>query len=291
MLDAVVEAAERMLMPHVKVLKNPAVGLDKLMRRALCALGLVSDKDVMEKTAVVGVHGMGGVGKTTLAWAIYNAAATSFSGRRIFFTVGQHCGSQKELSNKRCKLLSLLSSSNTELSFPNDHEERESLRDVLRSGPPKLLVLDDIWTSDQLHWLLACEDTERLQPEVNQLFPGSRVLLISRSRRIVSLDGPNASSFHLARLDNSSSEQLLCQAAFGTTSSPPQFTSYHRKRALKSCGGLPLALEVLGRHLRRAEDQWQVQLHAKDQPSVVIVTPECSQQCRLCMTFQSLWWT
>lgn len=257
-LDTVVQAAQHMVAPYIKLLNTSMVGYDNVMREVQTALNLASGISGAKSNVVVGVHGMGGVGKTTLARAVYDAAASTYTGRRIFLTIGDTCTGEEAWRRKRCQLLKELSSLGKEPSFASSHEERERLREALRSAPPKLLVLDDLWTRHQLHWLLACEDTENAQQEILQFCPGSRVLLTSRDQRLVDLGKHGTRLFHLKGLDNASSEQVLCQEAFGSSLPPLTITPDDMDRALSICGGLPLALQVLGRQLRGAN--WQVRL-------------------------------
>jgi len=256
-VESVAEAAQRMLAPYMKLLNVPIVGFDKPIQEVQSALGLAFDNVEMAEHVVVGVHGMGGTGKTTLARAVYDAAATTFFGHRVFLSVGQLCKSEEELSNKRRRLLKELSNNKKDPFFANRDEERERLRNVLRSRPPKLLLLDDLWTSDQLHWLLACDDTGNPQTELDNMFPGSRVLITSRDQRIISAAGTDVGVIELSALNEVFSEQLLCHEAFGTPFPPPQFTRHHMEQALTICGGLPLALQVLGRQLSQERDAWK----------------------------------
>jgi len=59
----------------------------QLTQRAL-QLGQYSNRD--QRFALAGVWGMGGVGKTTLALAVHDAAAQNFEGRASTFALAQN---------------------------------------------------------------------------------------------------------------------------------------------------------------------------------------------------------
>lgn len=250
-----------MLANHNQLRSTPVTGFDAPLQHVKRALGLNPVLGTATNV-VIGVHGMGGVGKTTLAAAVYDASATHFAGSRIFLSVGEQCIHDSDLSERRCEMLKALANDSAKPTFPSHDAERARLREALRSGPPKLLVLDDLWEESQLHWLLACEDSEDLKAAVANLYPGSRVLLTSRDRGIVTVPGHEKGVLHLTGLDDRSSEQLLLREATDLDAPSAELTPDLIKQALDICGGLPLALVVLGRMLKRAEDGLQVFPHS-----------------------------
>lgn len=251
--------AQRILAPHIKLQTTLMIGFDERLHLVQRTLSLDKHGDEPAKPLLAGLYGMGGVGKTTLALSIHDTAAENFLGLRIYLSVGAQCKGERELRLQRCKLLQKLSGVNSQ---PSDSvpEERLKLRSALGGAGPLLLVLDDLWTLDQLHWLLACEDSGDTQAAVANLPAGSRVLLTSRNRRIVTVKGHEASIIFLAELDEQFSKQLLCQEAFPSSSPPSEFTEIQlMNQALQICGGLPLALQILGRQLRaQARSGWRV---------------------------------
>lgn len=209
---------------------------------------------------------MGGVGKTTLARALCDKLHPIFPGRRIYFEVGVQTKdlheTNRELHDKRCKLIQQLSDAAIQPSFGCEATERNRLRNALCSWPV-LLVLDDLWTRKQLHWLLACDDTDDPSTTLENLHKDSRVILTSRDIHVVTLKGYEDGLIEHTILDDNSSQQMLCQEAFRASAPPPEFTHPQLQQALDICGGLPLALEVLGRQLRDASSSdWQVCLSA-----------------------------
>jgi len=264
MLYAASVAAQRMLAPFIKLHRNSVLGLEEPLQMLQQMLGLIEDDDFKKTTKVVGLYGKAGIGKTTLAAAVYDAAAEIYPGKRVFVSVGRGCKGDTCLSDKRCDVMKALLGDDSQPDFPSSREEREKLQAILRSCPPKLLVLDDLWDEEQLHWLLACEDCRDPQAALMKLYPGSRLLLTSRSRRTVTVPGHETCVIHLAGLDAKSSEQLLCREAFHASSPPPGFPSEQLKQqALEICDGIPLVLVSLGGQLRQhAQTDWQVRFAA-----------------------------
>lgn len=261
LVDTVVLHARRILSYIIirEVVGIDVVGLENPVRLVQRALSLGQDSHGDGLQFLAGVYGMGGVGKTTLALAVYDAAAVDYHGRRIYLTIGAECKSDSDLHEKRCSLLQQLSGDACHASASlNASEGRLNLRTALAHSGPLLLVLDDLWTHDQLLWLLGCEDSEDLLEGMANLYPGSRVLLTSRNRRIVTVEGYEAGVIYLQELDDRYSEQLLCKTAFASSVPPPKFTAAHMEQALAICGGLPLALQFLGRQLKAKPTQWQV---------------------------------
>lgn len=231
------------------------------------------------EAVLIGIHGMGGIGKSRLALESYNKAETNFHGQRIFLHVGQ-CRGKKNLWNKRCQLLQMLSGTRRQPSDDSLPSQQKRLRNALVSRP-LLLVLDDLWTRDQLHWLLACEDTADVESAVAEFNPGSMVVLTSRDRKIVTMPRHKHRVIRVGELDDALSKQLLCHAAFDSSSAPSDFTANQMQQALAFCGGLPLALQVLGKQLRLAQHgthPWQVRLpfvHSQRASFIVSELPEC----------------
>lgn len=140
-----------------------------------------------------------------------------------------------------------------------DAKERAALRTALSTGGALMLVLDNVWSKKQLHWLLACDDTEDPRAAIAKMPPGSRVLLASRSRDIVTVPGMAGDVFPLSLLDDTSAVKLLCQEALKQPQPPATLETPQLRQALAVCGGLPLALRVLGRQLRGVKpEDWQV---------------------------------
>ena len=244
-VDTIAKDVHRRFEKHNLLPELPLAGPNERLAEVLQQLAL----NQASGRKLLGIYGMGGIGKTTLAMSVFNKAKCEISRRPAFLHVGAHCTSREALSAKRCKLLKTLTASDVLPSYLSPQEEQQALRGVLASGDPMLLVLDDLWTAKQLCTLLGCEDSSRCPTDVGAAMPpGSRVLLTSRSEAVLTVPGHRC--LPLALFDDSHALQLLCQEAFEGPSPPDHFTTAQEKRALAICGGLPLALRVLGRQLK-----------------------------------------
>ncbi len=256
-LNAVVVAARRLLAPHIPLLNIPLVGAEARLIHVQHLLGLTAGSPASGEVVVVGVYGMGGVGKTTLATKLRDEAPALFDGRVVRLHVGDGCDPGTGLETKRCELLQLLSPGP-----PREHcdldVERSALRASLNCGGPVLLILDDLWTREQLLWLLGHDDCGDVEAAVANLAAGSRLLLISRDQDVLTMKWPGFILSELDVLDCKSAEVLLCLEAQRESA---DFKGGQLEHALQICGGLPLALQVFGRQLRDLpEEQWQVRL-------------------------------
>lgn len=258
-VDVIINAVYHRLEKHICLLESLLAGPKEWLAEVLQQLAL----NQQSGQKLLGIHGMGGIGKTTLATAVFDAALHEISRRRTFLHVGAECTSYEAISAKRCKLLQNLTASNVLPSFSSPQQERQALRGILENGGPLLLVLDDLWTAEQLCTLLGCEDSSSKRPAgvVAAMPPGSRVLLTSRSEAVVTVPGHNC--WPAALFDRNHAFQLLCQKAFGDSAPPDDFTAAQQTQALTICGGLPLALCVMGRNLKDVgPNRWQVHIHA-----------------------------
>jgi NB-ARC domain len=179
---------------------------------------------------------MGGIGKTTLARELFNRLSSSslqFSSR-VFLDVGQ----DTELLDKQRQLIGLLAGSSVPTAG-SAAQQQQQLQQCTQHAGPLLLVLDDIWTAPQRDALLCLE----------VLSAGSRVVLTGRDSSNLHPYGGSCVARPVEGLSSAAAKQLLCQHAFAIPWAPTEYTAAVQL-ALKVCGGLPLALQVVGAGMR-----------------------------------------
>ncbi len=179
---------------------------------------------VTGQTAGVGLHGMGGIGKTVLAAALARDAEVlrSFSDGVFWLTLGQ----TPALVTLQSKLAA--AADDPAASFVDVAEGTQRLRALL-AGQRVLLVLDDVWEA---------RHTAALQV----VGPPGRLLITTRDAGL--LTGVQAAEH---RLDALSDEQSLALLAEWSGQDPQALAQNPAATAIRrNCGHLPLAISVCG---------------------------------------------
>ncbi|XP_027337081.1 TMV resistance protein N-like, partial [Abrus precatorius] len=193
---------------------------------------------------VVGIWGMGGLGKTTTAKAIYNQIYRRFMNRSFIENIRENCKTaDKGYAYLQGKLLSDVLKTKVEI---HNVAMGITMIEERLCGSRTLIVLDDVDDFDQLNFL--CGNLEWI---------GSGSVLIVTTRNIRMLDFLKANRvFEMKEMDENESLELFSWHAFREAKPTKEFTELSINM-VSYCGGLPLALEVLGSHLfKRKEEQW-----------------------------------
>jgi Leucine-rich repeat (LRR) protein len=187
---------------------------------------------------IVGVKGMGGVGKTTMAKKLYDEPDVRewFSGSICWLEVGPNPSDDK-IRDLQKQILKQFG--NIDEDPGNPTRGRELLRQRLR-GKRVLICLDNVWEN---------VDTQTAVVDASDLTPGSRILKTSRKKESI-----GGHVHDLDSLEPGAAWELFCWHAFGGEK-PPEGLAGLAERAAARCGGLPLALRVLGRQVAEAEDK------------------------------------
>ncbi|CAL2241082.1 unnamed protein product [Prunus armeniaca] len=212
------------------------------------------EKDVL----MVGIWGIGGIGKTTIAKAVYNSIVHEFEGSCFLENVRERAMWQRGgLAKLQENLLSDILRGNF-FEVPNVHIGATMIRERL-SGRKILLVLDDVDDMEQLHKLVGACDW---------FGAGSRIIITTRDKQLLTAHDVNL--IHEVKiLDYYKALELFCWHAFKRSGPPLGDYVKLAERALRYAQGLPLALKVLGSCLYGGSiDIWEAALHGFKSPKI-----------------------
>ncbi|XP_040364496.1 disease resistance protein RPV1 [Rosa chinensis] len=183
------------------------------------------------------IHGMRGIGKSTIAKFVYNSNFQKFERCSFLENVREVSEQSNGLLRLQKQLLSDILGAN-EVKIHNISEGMAKIEDSI-SSERVFLVLDDVDHVDQLAALL------RMQ---NRFHPGSKIIITSTCAGLLGAHCQFAKLNEVRILGEDDSLALFSWHAFGQDHPIGSYTDYS-KRVIDHCGGLPLALKVLGSSL------------------------------------------
>ncbi|GLJ34294.1 hypothetical protein SUGI_0689170 [Cryptomeria japonica] len=197
-----------------------------------------------KKVNIVGIVGMGGCGKTTLAREIFNRKSSCLLGSSFLHGV-RKAAQESGLDVLKKQMLEDLLGLDDVSSFEDTSESERSVAHQLKNRRV-LIVLDGIDDVRQL---------EALLPQKNKLGSGSLIIVTTRNVGILKSYGIS-SIYTMKALDSSDAKQLFCWNAFSQPHPTEGFEDLVEKLSSAN-GGHPLSLQVLGESLRgKPKDVW-----------------------------------
>ncbi|CAL5340916.1 unnamed protein product [Camellia sinensis] len=205
-------------------------------------------QDESSDVGIVAICGMGGIGKTTIAKVLYNSNFSRFEGSSFLANVREILKQQDGLLRLQRQLLSDMLKGRKEKLYSVD-EGVVKIKNAL-CCKKVLVVLDDVDTGDQLDAILGMRDW---------LSQGSKIIITTRRERL--LKAHEVCRVHkVEKLDNDESLELFSWHAFGKNCPIDGFIE-DSKRVVHYCGGLPLAIKILGSSLSgKSLNIWKSQL-------------------------------
>jgi len=222
------------------VADNP-VGIESRVQDMIQLLNTQQSNDVL----FLGIWGMGGVGKTTIAKAIYNKVGRNFEARCFLANIREtweHTSGQVSLQEQL--MFDIFKETTTKIQ--SIESGKITLKD--RLFPKRvLLVLDDVNSLDQLNALCGSR---------KWFGSGSRIIITTRDKHL--LKGRRVDKIYtMKEMDENEAIELFSWHAFKQASPRKDFAGISKK-IVEYSGGLPLALEVLGSYLfERGVTDWK----------------------------------
>ncbi|XP_030444384.1 disease resistance protein Roq1-like [Syzygium oleosum] len=190
---------------------------------------------------IIGICGMRGIGKTTVARAVYDKICGEFDhGHSFLANVGENSKKYGLISLQNQFLKDILQGENVRVR--DDQEGANMIKEQVRHKKV-LLILDGVDKKKQL---------EKLAGDLDWFGPGSRIVITTRNKNLLLQCGVNA-IYEAKKLSIDEAVELLCLKTFKSN----HFVQ-HVKQVTQRANGLPRALDVLGSFLaKRMLKPWQ----------------------------------
>lgn len=217
------------------------VGIEPHVQNIISMLNLHSEADVR----IIGIWGMGGIGKSTIARAVFDQIQEEFEGSCFLDNV-------REVSTKfGLQALSEKMFSDTLKETKDNLYTSTSLLMNRLSYKRVMIVLDDVDKDEQIEYLAGKHE---------RFGAGSRIIITTRNRQLLLSHGVD----HVYEVSPlGSNEALTLFNKFAFKGREPEGDFYELALQVVQCAwGLPLALKVLGSFLhKRAKAEWESELN------------------------------
>ncbi|CAI0417905.1 unnamed protein product [Linum tenue] len=192
--------------------------------------------------SIVGIHGIGGIGKTTIAKAFYNKVSAQFDRCSFVESVREMLLKKDGVMTLQKQLISDILRRNSVESIANISEGIKVIRNRITRFKC-LIVLDDVDEKFEIEEVLG---------NIENFVSGSRFVMTSRNVKVLSTLTTECKLYKVLEMTHGHSLQLFCKHAFKMDSPPSGFETLS-KDIVSVAAGLPLTLKVVGSLLFQEE--------------------------------------
>ncbi|XP_072072075.1 disease resistance protein Roq1-like [Arachis hypogaea] len=230
LVENIAQHIHEILIPKLSSSMKNLVGIDSRVERVISQIGLG-----LNDVRYIGLLGMGGIGKTTIARAVFETVRSRFEVTCFLADVREQC-EKKDIVRIQKQLLDQVNINSN--AVHNKYDGRTIIQNSLRLKKV-LLVLDDVNHEKQL---------ENLAGEQDWFGPGSRIIITTRDVEVLK-EQAVLETYMVEGLVESEAFNLFCLKAFKQAAEPTEGFLDLSEEVVKYSGGLPLALKVLGSYL------------------------------------------
>ncbi|XLR54442.1 hypothetical protein S83_005114 [Arachis hypogaea] len=228
-INRIVESITALLDNTILFVAQHPVGVESRVQHVINLLNSNRSDNVL----ILGILGIGGIGKTTIAKAIYNQVHGCFEGYCFLPNIREFWMQSTSQVHLQEQLLSNIFKT-TKIRIHNIDSGKIILQQRL-CGKKLFLILDDVDELDQLNAL--CGSREWFGP-------GSRIIITTRNEHLLKVLQVDHIS-RMSNMDHHESIEHFSWHAFKQKCPKREFLELSKK-VVAYCGGLPLAHEVIG---------------------------------------------
>ena len=194
---------------------------------------------------MIGIYGLGGVGKTTIAKALYNNIYNHFEVRCFLENVREMSETNGIIYLQEKLLFEVLGDMN--LKVCNESRGTNMINEIL-CHKRVIIILDDVDKLDQI---------EKLLGKCDLFASGSRIIVTTRDKHLLATSRKDYLTYEVKELDTDKALELFSMYAFQRTNPNEEYLELVNQ-FVHYAKGLPLALVIIGASLHgRTKPFWK----------------------------------